>query len=146
VGRPLPFLRRPRAGVLLPRLEARWLRAMTLLWSATLTQLTARAGDLLPHMEAPAGGMDGVAAPVEDVRPWFHVGGGRRHRGKVVGSELLALWIWEDLPLDLAGSCFNCLLPADHIVINCTRKAVTCPKGRAPAGDGRQLPEAHGLV
>jgi hypothetical protein len=57
--------------------------------------------------------------------------------------------IRDDLPPDLAGVCFNCLLPADHISKNCTKEtaclrcrktghhARDCPQGRTPAGGGR---------
>jgi hypothetical protein len=70
--------------------------------------------------------------------------------------ELPALWIREDLPPDLAGLCFNCLLPADHISRNCTREtaclhcrkgghhAKDCPEGRAPAGVGQRRPDPRG--
>jgi hypothetical protein len=67
--------------------------------------------------------------------------------------ELPALWIREDLPPDLTGLCFNCLLPADHISRNCTREtaclrcrkgghhAKDCPEGRAPVGVGQRRPD-----
>jgi hypothetical protein len=68
--------------------------------------------------------------------------------------------IRDDLPPDLAGVCFNCLLPADHISKNCTKEtaclrwrksghhARDCPQGRATAGGGRPLRQqrAAGLL
>jgi hypothetical protein len=114
-------------------------------------------------VDAPVVGVDGSAVgvggaevPAGSVRPWTHVGGRKRPRGRK--EELPAMQIRDDLPPDLAGVCFNCLLKADHISRNCTREtACLCcrktghhardyPQGRALAGGGQSRCQQRGVA
>jgi hypothetical protein len=131
-------------------------------WSAALSLLAAGAGVAAQvgvvvgaapsRVDSPSGGVDAPVVseaeiPAGGARPWIHVGGRKRSRGRQ--EELPAMLIRDDLPPDLAGVCFNCLLPADHISRNCTKEtaclrcrksghhARDCPQGRAPAGGGQ---------
>jgi hypothetical protein len=132
-----------------------WSDALALLAAGvgTVTPVGAVGGATTPRMDGPAsglvGGVDVAGIPAGGVGPWIHVGGQERSRGWM--EELPVLQIHDDLPPDLAGLCFNCLLPADHIARNCTRRRhasdtarvgtmpVTVPKdghGRLVAGCG----------
>jgi hypothetical protein len=135
-------------------------------WSAALSLLAAGAGATTPvggvdgaapsRVDSPSGGVDapvvGVDGSTSEIlaggaRPWTHVGGRKRPRGWQ--EELPAMQIWDDLPPNLAGVCFNCLLLADHISRNCTKEtaclrcrkpghhARDCHQGQASAGGGQ---------
>jgi hypothetical protein len=122
-------------------------------WSAALSLLAAGAGAAAPvggvdgaapsRVDSPSGGVDapvvGLDGSVAEIlaggaRQWTHVGGRKRPRGWQ--EELPAMQIRDDLPPNLAGVSFNCLLLADHISRNCT-KETACLRCRKPGHHAR---------